>query len=171
MNYRIVPMTYDHVEQVAQIERMCFPDPWSERMLREHLENQCAAALVAQGQDGTVLGYAGLLVVLDEGYLTNVAVRPQYRRQGIASRLLEVFRRFAQGNRLAFLTLEVRASNTAAMALYAKAGYREAGRRKNYYDHPREDAVIMTLTFPDSDRKGEENGTETIESDRAEAGL
>lgn len=147
MNYRIIPMTYDHVEQVAQIERMCFPDPWSERMLREHLENQCAAALVAEGSDGTVLGYAGLLVVLDEGYLTNVAVRPAYRRQGIASELLQVFRRFAEGNHLAFLTLEVRATNAAAIALYSKEGYEEVGRRKNYYDHPKEDAVIMTLSF------------------------
>ena len=103
MTYTIVPMTYDHIPQVAAIERQCFPDPWSERMLREHLDNQCAAALVALGEDGTILGYAGLLVVLDEGYITNVATRPEYRRQGIASDLLGVFRNFAEGNHLAFL--------------------------------------------------------------------
>ena len=156
MTYTIVPMTYDHIPQVAAIERQCFPDPWSERMLREHLDNQCAAALVALGEDGTILGYAGLLVVLDEGYITNVATRPEYRRQGIASQLLEVFRRFGEGNRLAFLTLEVRASNTAARALYHKHGYAEAGCRKNYYEHPREDAIIMTLEFA-------QNGTETAD--------
>ena len=156
MTYTVVPMTYDHVPQVAEIERMCFSDPWSERMLREHLDNQCAAALVALGEDGTVLGYAGLLVVLDEGYITNVAVRPAFRRQGIAADLLTVFDRFARGNHLAFLTLEVRASNEPALALYEKLGYRRMGLRKNYYEHPKEDAVIMTREYT--------NAAETTES-------
>lgn len=147
MNYNIIPMTGDHLDQVAEIERICFSDPWSRRMLSEHLENECAATLVAQGEDGTILGYAGLLVVLDEGYITNVAVRPEYRRQGIAGELLGVFRRFAEGNKLAFLTLEVRDGNASARALYTKHGFREVGVRKNYYDHPKEDAVIMTLEF------------------------
>lgn len=156
MTYTVVPMTYDHVPQAAELERLCFSDPWSERMLREHLDNQCAAAIAAVGEDGTLLGYAGLLVVLDEGYITNVAVRPAYRRQGIASDLLGVFERFARGHQLAFLTLEVRASNAAAIALYEKMGYAQVGVRKNYYEHPREDAVIMTREFTD--------GTETAES-------
>ena len=156
MTYTITLMTYDDIPQVAAIERQCFPDPWSERMLREHLDNQCAAAIAAAEEDGTLLGYAGLLVVLDEGYITNVAVRPAYRRQGIASDLLGVFERFARGHQLAFLTLEVRASNAAAIALYEKMGYARVGVRKNYYEHPREDAVIMTREFAD--------GTETAES-------
>ena len=156
MTYTVVPMTYDHVPQAAELERLCFADPWSERMLREHLDNQCAAAIAAVGEDGTLLGYAGLLVVLDEGYITNVAVRPAYSRQGIASDLLGVFERFARGHQLAFLTLEVRASNAAAIALYEKMGYARVGVRKNYYEHPREDAVIMTREFTD--------GTETAES-------
>ena len=156
MTYTVVPMTYYHVPQAAELERLCFADPWSERMLREHLDNQCAAAIAAVGEDGTLLGYAGLLVVLDEGYITNVAVRPAYRRQGIASDLLGVFERFARGHQLAFLTLEVRASNAAAIALYEKMGYARVGVRKNYYEHPREDAVIMTREFTD--------GTETAES-------
>ena len=147
MNYDIIPMASEHLDQVAEIEQICFSDPWSRRMLSEHLENECAATLVAQGGDGTILGYAGLLVVLDEGYITNVAVRPEYRRQGIAGELLGVFRRFAEGNNMAFLTLEVRDSNASARALYSKHGYREVGVRKNYYDHPKEDAIIMTLEF------------------------
>ena len=147
MNYDIIPMTSAHLDQVAEIEQLCFSDPWSRRMLSEHLENECAATLVAQAEDGTVLGYAGLLVVLDEGYITNVAVRPEYRRQGIAGELLKVFRRFAEGNKMAFLTLEVRDSNASARALYTKHGFREVGVRKNYYDHPKEDAIIMTLEF------------------------
>ena len=147
MTYDIIPMTSAHLDQVAEIEKMCFSDPWSRRMLSEHLENECAATLVAQGSDGTVLGYAGLLVILDEGYITNVAVHPDYRRQGIAGELLNVFRRFAEGNKLAFLTLEVRESNAPARALYEKNGYKEVGVRKNYYDHPKENAIIMTLEF------------------------
>lgn len=147
MIYDIIPMTSEHLDQVAEIEKICFSDPWSRRMLAEHLENECAATLVALGADGTILGYAGLLVVLDEGYITNVAVRPEYRRQGIAGELLEVFRRFAVGHQLAFLTLEVREGNTAARALYAKYGYQEVGVRKNYYDHPKENAILMTLEF------------------------
>lgn len=148
MNYDIIPMTADHLDQVAEIEQICFSDPWSRRMLSEHLENECAATLVALSENSTVLGYAGLLVVLDEGYITNVAVRPEYRRQGIAGELLQVFRRFAEGNKMAFLTLEVRDSNTSARALYTKHGFKEVGVRKNYYDHPKEDAIIMTLEFP-----------------------
>ena len=147
MTYDIIPMTSTHLDQVAEIEKLCFSDPWSRRMLSEHLENECAATLVATTPSGTILGYAGLLVILDEGYITNVAVLPEYRRQGIAGELLGVFRRFAEGNKLAFLTLEVRESNAAARALYAKYGYKEVGVRKNYYDHPKENAIIMTLEF------------------------
>ena len=148
MKYDIIPMTADHLDQVAEIEQICFSDPWSRRMLSEHLENECTATLVALSENGTVLGYAGLLVVLDEGYITNVAVRPEYRRQGIAGELLAVFHRFAEGNKMAFLTLEVRDSNASARALYTKHGFKEVGVRKNYYDHPKEDAIIMTLEFP-----------------------
>ena len=91
--------------------------------------------------------------VLDEGYITNVAVRPDCRKQGVAGKLLQVFLDFAQANRLAFLTLEVRASNYPAIALYGSRGFRGVGRRKNYYEHPREDAIIMTKEF-------EQHGTE-----------
>ena len=156
MHVRIVPMTGDHVDEVAELERICFTTPWSRNMLVEELENDCAAFLVALDDQGRVAGYAGLLVVLDEGYITNVAVRPAFRRQGIAADLLTVFDRFARGNHLAFLTLEVRASNEPALALYEKLGYRRMGLRKNYYEHPKEDAVIMT--------RGYTNAAETTES-------
>jgi len=142
---RIVPMNGDHLDEIAALERVCFPDPWSRNMLAEELDNALAAFLVALDEEGAVAGYAGLHVVLDEGYILNVAVRPDCRRQGVASQLLQVFLDFARGNRLAFLTLEVRASNYAAIALYGSRGFRGVGRRKNYYEHPREDAVIMTL--------------------------
>lgn len=143
----IVPMDRSHLKGVAELERLCFSTPWNEAMLEEELYNDTASFLVAEGPDGTVVGYAGLHVILDEGYIDNVAVRPDHRRQGIADRLLEVFCRFGAAH-LRFLTLEVRPSNTAAVALYEKHGFREAGRRRDYYDAPREDALLLTKEFP-----------------------
>ena len=145
MSVKIVPMTADHLEELEKLERICFSRPWSRKMLAEELENQCAAFLVAEDSvSGRVLGYAGLMVVADEGYITNVAVFPEYRRQGIAAQILQVFVQFAAANHLAFLTLEVRPSNAAAIALYQGFGFEEVGRRKNYYDLPKEDALILT---------------------------
>ena len=149
MNVRIVPMDASHLDALAQIEQECFSLPWSRAMLEEELYNDCAAFLVAEDEKGTVLGYAGLQVVLDEGYIANVVVRSGYRRRHIAQQLLDVYLRFAQAHRLAFLTLEVRPSNTAAVALYRKYGFIEEGRRRNYYQRPREDALIMTRRFHD----------------------
>lgn len=151
-NYRIVPMNGDHLEEIERLERLCFSRPWNRRMLAEELENQCAAFLVAEdAETGAVLGYAGLLVVADEGYITNVAVFPEQRRRGIAAKILEVYLNFARANGLAFLTLEVRPTNTAAIALYRRFGFEEAGRRKNYYDLPKEDALILTRYFQQED--------------------
>ena len=147
MHVRIVPMNGDHLDEVAELERICFSVPWSRNMLAEELDNLLSAFLVALDDNDRVVGYAGLQVVLDEGYITNVAVRPECRRQGVAAKLLQVFLDFAKANKLAFLTLEVRASNYDAIALYGSRGFRSVGRRKNYYEHPKEDAIIMTLEF------------------------
>ena len=163
MHVRVVPMTADHLDEIAELERICFPDPWSRNMLAEELDNALSAFLVALDDAGRVAGYAGLQVVLDEGTITNIAVRPEYSRQGVAHKLLDVFLNFALGNRLAFLTLEVRASNYGAIALYGELGFRSVGRRKNYYEHPREDAIIMTKEF--------DYGTETAESGAAGDGV
>ncbi len=146
MTYKLVPMTMEHIPQIAALERACFSRPWSEESLQGELWNDSAVVIVAEGEDGTVLGYAGLQTVLDEGYINNVAVDEKFRRQGVADELIAAFVRFGQA-KLAFLTLEVRASNAPAIALYAKHGFEEVGRRKNYYDDPKEDALLMTLTF------------------------
>lgn len=156
---RIVPMTAEHLDEVAALERTCFADPWSRNMLAEELDNAMSAYLVAlDTEDGSVVGYGGLLVVAGEGYITNVAVRPESRRAGVASALLDVFVNFAEGNALEFLTLEVRASNYGAIALYGSRGFRGVGRRANYYEHPREDAIIMTRVFGEKDDVGNEAG-------------
>ena len=147
MYYEIVPMDRSHISQIAALERECFSDPWSEQLLENALFDDQASFIVAEDGEGNILGYAGLHAVLDEGYIDNVAVSPDARRHGVASALLDVFCRFGAAN-LAFLTLEVRKSNTAAIALYEKFGFRQAGLRPGYYQHPREDAVIMTREFP-----------------------
>lgn len=154
MNYRLVPMDKSHLTQIAEIEKECFSSPWTVPMLEEELNNLCASFIVAQGEDGTVLGYAGLHVAVDEGYIDNIAVREDYRRQGVGQALLGAFMRFGQ-EKLAFLTLEVRPSNEPAIQFYMKHGFVQVGRRKNYYTAPREDAILMTLEF--------DHGTEVAE--------
>ena len=84
-------MTAEHIPQIAALERECFSHPWSEEMLLEELWNDSAVIITAEGEDGTVLGYAGLQTVLDEGYINNVAVAPDYRRQGVAGELIAEF--------------------------------------------------------------------------------
>ena len=147
MNYKLVPMDKGHLDAVAALEQVCISPPWPRSMLEEELYNPNVSLVVAEGEDGSVLGYGEIGVVLDEGCLEKIAVDPKYRRQGIAGELLAVFHRFAEGNKMAFLTLEVRDSNASARALYTKHGFKEVGVRKNYYDHPKEDAIIMTLEF------------------------
>ncbi len=147
MSFRIVPITAAHLPQLAALEQVCFPaDPWSEDLFRDALENPRVCILLAEGEDGAALGYAVLSTVLDEGNLDNIAVAPDVRRQGVADALLRALTGFGR-ERLSVLMLEVRASNIPAIALYEKHGFAAVGRRKNYYDAPKEDAILMTLTF------------------------
>ena len=149
MYYEIVPMDRSHIPQVAALEKECFSSPWSEAMLEDALFDPQASFIVAEDEEGNILGYAGLHVILDEGYIDNIAVEEAARRHGVGDALLDVFCRFGQAH-LSFLTLEVRASNQAAIALYEKHGFTQAGLRKNYYEKPREDAVIMTRFFQEN---------------------
>ena len=135
MNYQLKPMTAEHLEEIAALEAACFSAPWTVEMLQEELFNTSASYIVAEGEDGSVLGYAGVQVVLDEGYITNIAVREDCRRQGLGDALLDVFCRFGATN-LAFLTLEVRASNRPAIDLYLKHGFAQVGRRKDTMKSP-----------------------------------
>lgn len=146
MNYKLVPMDRSHLDAVAELERVCFSKPWPKSMLEEELYNPNVSLVVAEGEDGTVLGYGEIGVVLDEGCLEKIAVDPDYRRQGVAKAILSAFLRFGQVH-LAFLTLEVRASNAPAITLYEKLGFRQVGRRKNYYSDLHEDALLMTVEF------------------------
>ena len=138
----IIPMNKDHVAQVAALERQCFADPWSEGSIASELDNPLSLWLVAE-QDGAVCGYVGSQTVLDETDMMNIAVRPDCRRQGIAAALIEelVSRLKEQGSHI--LRLEVRESNTPAIALYDSLGFTQLGLRKNYYRNPKENALIL----------------------------
>mgnify|MGYP003179068876 FL=1 len=138
----VVPMAERHLAALAEIEKACFHAPWSESMLREELGK--GLFLVAE-RDGQAVGYVGCQTVLDEGYITNVAVSPDCRRQGIGRALIAELVSRARAQDLAFVTLEVRASNAPAIALYKGAGFGRVGVRKNFYTAPTEDAVLMTL--------------------------
>jgi len=138
----IETMKPSHVAQIAQMEKICFSDPWSERSIASELDNKLAFWLVAlEGE--TVAGYIGSQTVMDETDMMNVAVHPDFRRKGIAEALVTALVENLKQQGSHCLTLEVRASNAPAIALYEKLGFAEIGRRKNYYRNPREDALIL----------------------------
>ena len=138
----IVKMNEGHVKAVAELEKICFSDPWSENSVASELKNKLALWLVAE-DEGRVAGYIGSQTCTDESDVMNVAVHPDFRRQGIGERLiLDLIDQLNQrGNHS--LTLEVRASNVSAIALYRKLGSEQVGLRKNYYRNPKEDALIL----------------------------
>ncbi len=138
----ITEMRPEHVSQVAELEKKCFSAPWSEKSVASELENPLACWLVAL--DGTlVTGYAGSQTVMGETDMMNIAVHPDFRRRGIGEALVQALISELKKRGSRCLTLEVRASNGAAQGLYAKLGFFLAGRRPNYYFHPREDALIL----------------------------
>ena len=139
---RIETMNSFHVDQIAQLEKLCFSDPWSVNSIASELDNKLAFWLVATEED-RVAGYIGSQTVMDETDMMNVAVHPDYRRKGIAEALVNALVENLQKMGSHCLTLEVRASNVPAIALYEKLGFSEIGRRKNYYRNPREDALIL----------------------------
>ncbi len=137
----IVPMAEEHIASLAALESCCFADPWSESALREELANPHARFLVALDGD-TVVGYLGCHHVMYEAFIANVAVSPDHRRRSIGRALVEAAKQDAAA--LDRLTLEVRVSNAAAIALYRSLGFVEDGIRPRFYAHPTEDAAIYS---------------------------
>lgn len=138
----ILPMTQCHVPQVAALEKICFSDPWSENSVAGELSNPLSCWLVCV-ENGTVLGYVGAQTVLGETDMMNLAVIPQARRRGIAESLILNLVEELKKQDSYCLSLEVRASNAPARALYEKLGFAQVGRRPNYYRNPKEDALIL----------------------------
>ena len=139
---KIVEMSQAHVGAVAELEKLCFSDPWSEKSIASELTNKLALWMVAE-EDGRVAGYIGSQTVQDESDMMNVAVHPDYRLRGIAEALVNGLCDALKEQGSVSLTLEVRASNDPAKALYDKLGFEQVGRRPNYYRNPKEDALIL----------------------------
>ena len=141
-NFPVIrPMTEEDINGVAEVEKECFASPWSEKSLSEELENGNAYFFVAD-LNGEIAGYMGTISVFGECSVTNIAVREKHRNKGIASSLLQraILNSIFLGDE--FITLEVRKSNTPAISLYEKFGFRKMGERKNFYRSPTEDAYI-----------------------------
>jgi ribosomal-protein-alanine N-acetyltransferase len=141
----IIRMSREHLDEVAQIEKISFSDPWSVESLELMLGEQ-AMGLVAL-EDGRVLGYVGMMCVLDEGQIINVATHPDARRRGVGRALMIAIEQSAKQRGIVFLSLEVRESNAAARSLYSSLGWVECGIRKNFYSKPTENACIMTKSI------------------------
>ena len=142
MEFTILPMAQKHITQVAEIEASSFSDPWPQSVLESELFNPLSLWLCAV-RGSEVLGYVGSQTVFDEADMMNIAVKESARRQGVARALLEALISGLAKNNVKTLTLEVRTSNEAAIALYGAFGFAQVGRRKNYYFHPTEDALIL----------------------------
>ena len=139
---KIIKMEECHVIQVAELEKLCFSDPWSEKSVASELNNQLSLWLVALDGD-RVAGYVGSQTVLDETDMMNIAVHPDFRRQGVAEELVDALVLELRGMKSRCLTLEVRDSNLPALNLYNKLGFLQIGKRPNYYRNPKEDALIL----------------------------
>ena len=142
-NIQMVPMQEQHIPALAQLERICFSQPWSENSLRSELHYKLAVFCVAE-QNGQVLGYAGMQFVMGECYINNIAVFPQFRGMGIGTQLVQTLIEQAIQRNGIFISLEVRVSNQQAISIYRKLGFCEVGCRKNFYAAPVEDGLIMT---------------------------
>lgn len=144
MTVEIGYMTETDVAAIEALERACFSEPWSEKSLRESLANPRYRILTAKA-DGRLIGYVSTFLVADEMNIANVAVDSEFRRQGVGKRLMDSAVILAKQNRMTTIYLEVRKSNEAAQELYRKVGFERGGVRKNFYDHPKEDGLIMRM--------------------------
>ena len=142
---QIVKMQERHIADILQVERECFSDPWSEKMFKEEISGKFAHYYVAEA-DGVAVAYMGMWALSGEGHITNVAVSQNHRRRGFAKALIEHFINISKEENLEFMTLEVRASNAPAIALYESFGFVQVGVRKKYYEN-REDALLLTKFF------------------------
>lgn len=145
MDFSIEKMNVEHISAVAQIEKLCFSTPWSENGLSEELGNSLARFFVLISE-GAVAGYIGAHNVMGEVYITNVAIHPDYRKRGFAKALISHLIKNCRTED-GFVTLEVRESNIPARNLYSALGFKEVGLRKKFYEHPVEDAVLMTYNY------------------------
>jgi ribosomal-protein-alanine N-acetyltransferase len=136
-------MTREDIPRIAEIEKECFSLPWSEASFEDSLAREDTVFLVCE--DTEVVGYVGMYLSFEEGEITNVAVTPSYRKRGCGYLLMEAIKEEAKERRAECIILEVRVSNASAVSLYKKHGLEPIGIRKDFYEHPTEDAIIMKV--------------------------
>ncbi|MBU5590341.1 ribosomal protein S18-alanine N-acetyltransferase [Clostridium sp. MSJ-4] len=141
-NIEIIPMTYDHIDDVLSISFLSFPISWYRESFIRELQNNFAYYVVAK-YEGDIVGFGGTWIILEESHITNIAVHPNFRGLGIGEIILKSLINIGKSHGINSMTLEVRPSNTAALGLYNKLGFLEEGRRKNYYEDNKEDALIL----------------------------
>ncbi len=144
MEYKIVSAEEKHLSQLEELEKQCFSVPWTKEQIKSQLRDKNHEFIVAESNEGEVLGYVGLIYVLDEGDISNVAVKPQYRREHLGTALISELMKIAENLGIVSISLEVRETNIPAQKLYSNFGFEPVGLRKNYYDFPKENAIIMT---------------------------
>jgi ribosomal-protein-alanine N-acetyltransferase len=142
-NYLVRRMTERDLDHVMTIEQQVFTLPWSRQSYMSELKNQFATYLVCD-REAQLAGYIGIWVVFDEAHITNIAVDPKWRGQGLGRVLMEEVEKIARQKKALRILLEVRPSNHAALSLYHSLDYMETGRRPGYYTDNGEDAIIMT---------------------------
>ncbi len=142
-NIQIEEMKKEHLDGVMVVENLSFKIPWSRNSFLEELTTNELAIYFVAIYDGKVIGYGGLWRIFDEGHITNIAVHPEFRRCGAASKIMDKILEVCDEKDIKSLTLEVRKSNSAAQKLYVKYGFAIEGMRKGYYADTGEDALIM----------------------------
>lgn len=144
MDYKIIDAQDRHVTQLEELEKTCFSVPWTGEQLKSQFKDKNHEFIVAESAKGEILGYVGMMYVLDEGDISNVAVKPEHRRLHLGSELIRELLHRAEDLGIEHISLEVRENNIPAQKLYSNFGFEPVGLRKNYYDFPKENAIIMT---------------------------
>lgn len=144
MNVTIALMKEEDIDEVLEVSSLSFSVSWSKSSYIQELSNSVAKYFIAK-VDNKVIGFAGTWIVLDEAHITNIAVHPDFRKHGIASKLLEALISYCKEHGCIAFTLEVRSGNKAAKGLYEKHNFKQEGIRKGYYEDNKEDAIIMWL--------------------------
>lgn len=143
MMIQILPMTTEHIKDVHKIEEDCFSIPWSEKSFYDELTKNKMAIYIIAKEDDNIIAYGGMWHVINEGHITNVAVKKEHRGKGIGNKIINELINIAREKEMIGITLEVRNSNISAQNLYKKNGFIIEGIRKEYYDDNKEDAILM----------------------------
>ncbi len=144
-NINIRRMALEDIDAICALEIKCFSTPWSRQAFEQELSSNKLAVYMVLELEGVITAYGGFWTIVDEAHITNIAVDPDKRRRGLGQKLVQGMIDQIRSMDMMTATLEVRDSNIAARALYSGFGFKDAGRRPNYYTHPNEDAIIMWL--------------------------